>query len=211
MAQLLLHPLLCFESVLVGLRALLRCAWPAGAGAMAAGRPAQAVIPTIFSMPSTSGSDTVATQRANMGVAILSSQYAQQPRGPKHQQLQGVRTGVAQGAGLQPIFKQATDLQELGKKSQLAHRGGLALTVPLNFKHAPQRLHTSWRIDYFPYCSMVSWQAYLSSLQNFLHPFGGPNYVATRMQSTFVAVDEGLTEENRLIGARTMCRRCATR
>jgi hypothetical protein len=32
----------------------------------------------------------------------------------------------------------------------------------------------------------------------FTHLVPPQNYVATRMQSTFVAVDEGLTEENRL-------------
>lgn len=201
-AQLRLHPLFYLQGQGLLGGAFFYAVFGLGCGRHCRQRPAQAVVTDDLGHAQHFGSDTVPTQRPDMGVAVLSSQNAQQPGAQDVSHPGCVGTAVAQGAALQPVLKQATGLQELGKEGQLAHGGSFAITAPLNLKNSTRRLHPKRLIDYLLVMldGLLTGLAGLALCKICFTPFGvSSNHVTTRMQSTFMAIWLRLTEENRFI------------
>ena len=83
----------------------------------------------------------IRAQRGDVGIAVMPSQYGQQP-GAQHILFGGrVGAGVRQRAALDPRLVDTGGAQKLGKKSQLRVGSGTGLVVPLHMNAAPGRVH----------------------------------------------------------------------
>ena len=78
------------------------------------------------------GVDAVAAQRADMGIAVMPGQHAQQRGAAEVAHGGGVGAGVVPGAVRDPALEAPAGLEELGKEDQLAQRCDRCLGIPLH-------------------------------------------------------------------------------
>jgi hypothetical protein len=110
-------------------------------GAHARQRTTQRVFADDLVHPQKLRAHRICAQPSDVGVAVVASQYRQQPCAQHIALAVGVGTGVTQGASIDPGVVDAGGVQELRKEGQLRIRRGAGTMVPLDVDSTSGGVH----------------------------------------------------------------------
>ena len=107
--------------------------------------------------PQQSRIDPDATDRGDVGIALMACKHREQYRSQHIALARGIGALIGNRACVNPRLKEFSRFQKVDKKRQLSHRGYLCLRVPFNVYSTGKCFHNQGsRSGYFPFTQWVN-------------------------------------------------------